>query len=108
MNGYVSIQRGVDKCGIAQGPPSYPTVTGGGPTPPTPPPAPTPPKPPPAPTPPTPTPTPTPGQTHYGAPPCLDDEMGDDFVDDDGTVLGKICAAECDTASCPTDTPGGD
>merc|ERR1719291_343766 len=28
MNGYVLIERGVDKCGIAQGPPSYPTVSG--------------------------------------------------------------------------------
>merc|ERR1711943_65473 len=27
-NGYVLIQRGVNKCGIADGPPSYPTVTG--------------------------------------------------------------------------------
>lgn len=99
MNGYVLIERGVDKCGIAQGPPSYPKVSGGGPTPP---PAPTPPTPPPAPTP-----TPTPGQTHYGAPPCLDDEEGSDFVDEDGTVLGKICAASCDTGSCPADTPGG-
>merc|ERR1711948_32767 len=28
MNGYVLIERGVDKCGIAQGPPSYPKVSG--------------------------------------------------------------------------------
>jgi len=27
MNGYVLIERGVDKCGIADGPPSYPTVS---------------------------------------------------------------------------------
>merc|ERR1712159_874236 len=27
-NGYVLIQRGVNKCGIASGPPSYPTVSG--------------------------------------------------------------------------------
>jgi len=27
MNGYVLIQRGVNKCGIADGPPSYPTVS---------------------------------------------------------------------------------
>merc|ERR1711918_167059 len=27
-NGYVLIQRGVNKCGIADGPPSYPTVSG--------------------------------------------------------------------------------
>jgi C1A family cysteine protease len=98
MNGYVLIQRGVDKCGIADGPPSYPTVSG----------APVPPTPTPPPTPPTPTPTPTPGQTHYGAPPCADDEKGDDFEDDTGAVVGKICAAPCDSGSdCPTDTPGG-
>merc|ERR1712046_211754 len=28
MNGYVLIERGVNKCGIASGPPSYPTVSG--------------------------------------------------------------------------------
>merc|ERR1711862_482912 len=28
MNGYVLIERGVNKCGIADGPPSYPTVNG--------------------------------------------------------------------------------
>merc|ERR1711991_330230 len=28
MDGYVLIQRGVNKCGIASGPPSYPTVSG--------------------------------------------------------------------------------
>merc|ERR1711976_729024 len=27
-NGYILIQRGVNKCGIADGPPSYPTVSG--------------------------------------------------------------------------------
>merc|ERR1711934_691569 len=36
MNGYVLIERGVNKCGIADGPPSYPTVSGA-PAPPTPP-----------------------------------------------------------------------
>merc|ERR1711897_88164 len=42
MNGYVLIERGVNKCGIASGPPSYPTVDGAAPpAPPTPPPAPT-------------------------------------------------------------------
>merc|ERR1712185_103767 len=54
MSGYVLIQRGVNKCGIADGPPSYPAVSG----------APVPPSPTPAPTPvpsPVPTPTPTPG-----------------------------------------------
>merc|ERR1712196_523285 len=28
MDGYVLIERGVNKCGIADGPPSYPTVSG--------------------------------------------------------------------------------
>merc|ERR1712151_467922 len=28
MDGYVLIERGVNKCGIASGPPSYPTVSG--------------------------------------------------------------------------------
>merc|ERR1711898_87670 len=55
-NGYVLIERGVNKCGIADGPPSYPTVSG------SPGPAPTPTPTPPAPTPPAPTPpAPTPG-----------------------------------------------
>merc|ERR1712093_451402 len=64
MNGYVLIQRGVDKCGIADGPPSYPTVSG---------------SPGPAPTP-TPPPAPTPaGQHHYEAPPCLADEIEGEF-----------------------------
>merc|ERR1712147_447030 len=74
MDGYVLIQRGVNKCGIADGPPSYPTVSGApGPAPTPTPPAPTPP--------PTPTPTPTPpsGQQHYEAPPCLDDEIAGDL-----------------------------
>merc|ERR1711982_274079 len=48
-NGYVLIERGVNKCGIQDGPPSYPTVNGAS-APPTPPPAPTP-LPPPPPTP---------------------------------------------------------
>merc|ERR1712038_428167 len=56
MNGYVLIQRGVNKCGIQDGPPSYPTVSGA-PVPPSPPPPPTPPTPP-APTPPPPPPAP--------------------------------------------------
>merc|ERR1711865_1140162 len=46
MEGYVLIERGNNKCGIASGPPSYPTVDASAPpappSPPTPPPAPTP------------------------------------------------------------------
>merc|ERR1712167_296911 len=93
-NGYVLIQRGVNKCGIADGPPSYPTVSG------SPGPAPTPTPTPPAPTPPAPTPpAPTPGgQHHYGAPPCMDDEIAGDLEGG-----GSLCAAECNAdGSCNT------
>ena len=90
--GYVLIERGVNKCGIADGPPSYPTVSGA------PGPAPTPtPTPPPAPTP---SPAPT-GKHHYEAPPCLDDEIAGDLEGG-----GSLCAAECDASGgCPTDFP---
>merc|ERR1712078_633636 len=98
-NGYVLIERGDNKCGIADGPPSYPTVNGA----PVPPPAPTPPTPPPPPTP-----APTPGSSHYGAPPCQPDETEDELVDQDGSHIGAICDAKCNSdADCPTDTPGG-
>merc|ERR1719197_689599 len=94
MDGYVLIERGVNKCGIADGPPSYPTVTGS----PGPAPTPTPPTPPP----PTPTPTPTPGtHHHYEAPPCLDDEIAGEMEGG-----GQLCAAECDASGgCPQDFP---
>merc|ERR1712050_456898 len=83
MNGYVLIQRGDNKCGIADGPPSYPVVNGA-------------PVPPPAPTPPTP------------PPPCQPDETADELVDEDGSHIGAICDAKCNSdADCPTDTPGG-
>merc|ERR1719446_820353 len=66
MNGYVLIERGVNKCGIASGPPSYPTVSGAAP-----PPA------PPSPPVPAPTPVPTPPYSgpHYSQPPCNSDEI---------------------------------
>merc|ERR550537_1561984 len=85
VNGYVNID--LSQCGITNEP-SYPTVSGA----PAPPPAPTPP------TPPAPPPAPTPaGTTHYGAPPCMDDEMAGDFEGG-----GKVCAASCSTdADCP-------
>jgi hypothetical protein len=94
MNGYVLIERGTDKCGIADGPPSYPTVDGSAPPGPAPTPTPTPP----------PTPTPTPGgQHHYEAPPCLDDEIAGDLEGG-----GQLCAAECDASGgCPDDYPEG-
>merc|ERR1719453_981132 len=86
MDGYVLIQRGVNKCGIADGPPSYPTVNGA--TPPAP-----------VPTPPTPT-----GTGHYGAPPCKEDEYLRQVAD--GAV---ICSTGCDfsDAECPTYLPDG-
>merc|ERR1712178_50766 len=87
--GYVLIERGVNKCGIADGPPSYPTVTGS-------------PGPAPAPTPTPPAPTPTPGSHHhYEAPPCLDDEIAGDLEGG-----GQLCAAEGNAdGSCNTDFP---
>merc|ERR1719152_505791 len=98
MNGYVLIQRGVNKCGIADGPPSYPTVSG------SPGPAPTPTPTPPAPTPPAPTPTPPPApgsQHHYDKPPCLDDEIAGDLEGG-----GSLCASECNAdGSCIQDFP---
>jgi KDEL-tailed cysteine endopeptidase len=95
MDGYVLIQRGVDKCGIADGPPSYPTVSGAPGPAPTPPPT-----PPPAPTP-TPTPTPPSDHHHYGAPPCLPDEIEGEFEGG-----GKLCAAPCDASgACSQDFP---
>merc|ERR1719262_925545 len=90
MDGYVLIQRGTNKCGIADGPPSYPTVNGA----PVPPPAPTPPTPPPPPTP-----APTPGSSHYGAPPCQPDETADELVDESGAHIGAICDAKCTSDS---------
>merc|ERR1712203_1109810 len=93
MDGYILIERGDNKCGIADGPPSYPTVNGA----PVPPPAPTPPTPPSPPTP-----APTPGSSHYGAPPCQPDETADELVDEDGSHIGAIS-----DANCPTDPPGG-
>merc|ERR1719261_1036763 len=110
MNGYVLIERGDNKCGIADGPPSYPTVSGA-PAPPSPPtpeptPAPTPmptPVPPPPPTPAPPTPAPVPGG-HYGQPPCAEGETAHRVGD-----KGVICATSCkiSDAECPTDFPTG-
>jgi len=91
-NGYLKISTSGNVCGI-KSQPSFPKVNGGAP--PAPPPAPTPPAPPPAPTP--------AGTTHYGAPPCMDDEQAGDFEGG-----GKICSASCTTDSdCPTDVPEG-
>jgi len=96
-NGYLKISTSGNVCGI-KSQPSFPKVNGGAP--PAPPPAPTPPAPP--------TPAPTPGSSHYGAPPCQPDETEDELVDEDGSHIGAICDAKCNSdADCPTDTPGG-
>lgn len=95
MDGYVLIERGSNKCGIAAQP-VFPVVSGS-PAPPTPP----------APTPPSPTPSPTPGPTpppsppptppapvgpHYNSPPCQADETELRTAD----APWVICAAKCD------------
>merc|ERR1719215_89343 len=102
VDGYVLIQRGTNKCGIADGPPSYPTVNGA----PVPPPPPTPmptPVPPPPPTPAPPTPAPVPGG-HYGQPPCQEGETPH-RVGDKGGICGTKCSIS--DAECPTDFPAG-
>jgi C1A family cysteine protease len=68
MNGYVLIERGVDKCGIANGPPSYPTVNGAVPPAPPPPPA------------------------HYTQAPCTNSDETEVAVNG-----GSVCASECTT-----------
>merc|ERR1711904_220337 len=79
-NGYVLIQRGVNKCGIADGPPSYPTVNA-------------------APVPPSPTPAPTPAG-------CEDTEDSDycDFVVSQGwcDLIGSDCLQSCDCCDDPS------
>jgi len=75
VNGYVLIQRGVNKCGIASGPPSYPTVDGAVPPAPPPPPA------------------------HYVAAPCTNSDEEEVAVNG-----GSVCAASCSAdADCPDD-----
>jgi C1A family cysteine protease len=92
MDGYVLIERGVNKCGIASGPPSYPTVDGAAP--------PAPPTPGPAPTPDTPTPAPTPGGD------CTDteDSYYCDYVVEQGwcDLIGSDCLKSCDCCDDPS------
>merc|ERR1712228_11863 len=92
MDGYVLIERGVNKCGIASGPPSYPTVDGAAP--------PAPPTPGPAPTPDTPTPAPSP------APSCTDteDSYYCDYVVEQGwcDLIGSDCLKSCDCCDDPS------
>jgi len=88
MDGYILIERGTNKCGIASGPPSYPTVDGSAP-------------PGPAPTP-TPTPTPTPSPD----PSCTDSEDSDycsyvvsqDWCD----LIGSDCLQSCNCCDDPS------
>lgn len=91
QSGYVLMARGRNQCGIAQQA-TYPTgvTAASGPSP-----GPSPPSPPPPP--------PRPGQTHYGKPPCRNDET-DEAVP---SAYGVVCGAHCNTDSdCPTDKPG--
>jgi len=91
MSGYVLIQRGVNKCGIASGPPSYPTVDGAAP-----------PAPPTPPTPPAPTPVPSP--TPSGD--CTDNEDSYycDYVVSQGwcDLIGSDCLKSCDCCDDPS------
>jgi len=83
-NGYILIQRGVNKCGIADGPPSYPTVSGA--------PSPVPPSPVPAPSP-VPVPTPSPVDCED-----IEDSYYCDYVVQQGWCgdIGSDCLLSCD------------
>merc|ERR1711934_610845 len=90
MDGYILIQRGVNKCGIADGPPSYPTVNGA----PGPAPTPTPPAPTPVPVPsPVPVPTPSPSDCED-----IEDNYYCDYVVSQGWCgdIGSDCLLSCD------------
>jgi KDEL-tailed cysteine endopeptidase len=92
MNGYVLLKRGqsgAGECGILSQP-SYPIVSGSGPSP----------SPPSPPSPPVP---PTPSTTHYEKPPCQSDEMAAQIQG----ASGDVCAPHCDNSPCPTDVPPG-
>jgi len=88
VGGYVLIQRGVNKCGIASGPPSYPTVDGAAP--------PAPPSP--APTPPAPSPGPDPSCTD------TEDSYYGDYVVQQGwcDLIGSDCLKSCDCCDDPS------
>eukprot|EP00442_Polarella_glacialis_P018578 CAMPEP_0115076750 /NCGR_PEP_ID=MMETSP0227-20121206/16607_1 /TAXON_ID=89957 /ORGANISM="Polarella glacialis, Strain CCMP 1383" /LENGTH=471 /DNA_ID=CAMNT_0002463939 /DNA_START=85 /DNA_END=1500 /DNA_ORIENTATION=+ len=94
-SGYLKIERGLKgpgECGI-KSEPSYPVVSKV----PGPQPGPTPPVPPAPPAP------PAPASSHYGAPPCQDDEVAA-AVEDAG---GSVCAPSCSSNRCPEDVPAG-
>jgi len=85
MDGYILIERGDNKCGIASGPPSYPTVDGSAP-----------------PAPPSPTPTPTPPD-----PSCADVEDADfcELCPAAGScsIVADLCMKTC--GCCDADPP---
>jgi len=81
QKGYILIERGTNKCGIADGPPSYPTVDGS-----------VPPAPPPAP-------------EHYGASPCQTDDEEEVSVNG-GVVCAAACSADADCADAPEGVSG--
>lgn len=94
--GYVRLLRGkggAGECGLLSGPPSFPVVSGKGPSP-----GPSPPSPPPSPPSP-----PAPGSTHYEKPPCRSDEVD---VQVQG-LSGSTCTPKCEGMTCPTDVPTG-
>jgi len=118
--GYYRIVRGTGACGLNTAATTALNVTVAGvaptPLPPTPGPVPLPPTPapipvPPTPVPPTPVPTPPtpqpmppvpPTGTHYGAPPCLSDEVELE------TGGGIVCGVPCNSDNeCPKDHPAG-
>jgi len=81
QSGYILIERGTNKCGIASGPPSYPIVDGS-----------VPPAPPPAP-------------EHYGASPCQTDDEEEVSVNG-GVVCAAACSADADCADAPEGVSG--
>jgi C1A family cysteine protease len=89
MDGYILIQRGTNKCGIADGPPSYPTVDGSAPAPA-----------------PSPSPSPTPSPTPSPSPSCTDSEDSYycDYVVSQGwcDLIGSDCLQSCNCCDDPS------
>merc|ERR1711957_507093 len=96
QSGYILIERGTNKCGIASGPPSYPTVDGSAP-----------PAPPPAPTPPSPTPVPSPSPSPSPTPGCTDTNPDEGYcaaVVELGycDLIGSDCLKSCGCCDDPS------
>merc|ERR1712014_138532 len=94
-NGYVRLLRGkggAGECGLLSGPPSFPVVSGKGPSP-----GPSPPSPPSPPS------LPSPSSPHYEKPPCRSDEVD---VKVQG-LTGATCTPKCSGSTCPSDVPEG-